>query len=334
MTTLTLPVPALRRAGRKREAAVISVAAALLLALAAWALIRGDYPLTMGDVLRVLAGGGTETEQIVVLGTRLPRLLVAGLAGAAFALAGALMQALLRNPLASPDLLGINGAAAVGAVSASALLGWTGVGVTLAAFGTALAVAAVLLVLARGDHAGYTLIVSGVGIGFVCTATVAYLLKRAQVNLAQSALVWTVGSVNAATWRQVAILGGALIVGVIAVVFLASALSVHRLGAQVAAGLGVATGATRTLTMVLASALAAAAASVVGPVAFVALAAPPIARAFSPGRLALAPAALLGAAMVVGADAVAAGVGVPLGVVTGAVGAPYLLWLLARGRRT
>ena len=265
-------------------------------------------------------------------------------AGAAFGLAGGVFQTLFANPLASPDLLGVTGGATVAAVLALLVLGWSGAPVGGAAFVGAGVVAAGLHLASRGgtEHGrdtGHRFVLTGIGVAFLCSAVVAYLLSRAQVRVAQTALVWTAGSLGAARWGEVAAVTGGLLLfgGLLAA--LSPRLRVLQLGAETAGGLGVRVDRTRAVLVLAAVGLVASATAVVGPVAFVALCAPPIARrVVRTGSPALPAVAAVGAAVVLLADLVAQHAlpttSLPTGVVTGAVGAPYLLWLLGRGVRS
>jgi len=332
-----------RRARRRRQAAVTAALAAALLAVAALTMTLGAFDISPPDVVRVLLGGGEGIERFVVMDLRLPRLTLGLLVGAAFGVAGAVFQTLLGNPLASPDIIGINWGASVAAVAGLLILGMSGAAVSLMAFGGALAVAAAVYLLAwRGGVAGDRFVLIGVAVGFMASALLGYLLTRSDVRDAQSAMVWMVGSLGSADWAQIAVAAVALAVLLPAAAALAGSLRALQLGDDAATGLGVRAERARLWLLVAAVGLAAVATAAAGPVAFVALVSAPIARrVVGTGSLALVPAALTGALVVTLADLVAqhllpGGVQAPVGVVTGAVGAPYLLWLLAvsgRGER-
>lgn len=335
-------IASVQRQARRRNVRVYGVLAVVLLAVAMVTLLVGDYVLGPDRVVVTLFGGGERVEQYVVTQVRLPRLLMALLCGAALALAGSLLQALLRNPLASPDLLGISGGASVAAVTAVLVLGLPSLAVTGFAFAGGLVVAGILLLAARHVRdGGYRLVLAGIGISFLCAAIVGYLIKRAQLNDAQSAMVWITGSLGATVWRDVLVVAVVLAIAVPLVVIASRMLPLIALGHDVASGLGVRPVVVRTAIVALAVLLAAAATAFIGPVAFIALAAPAIARGIiGRGAAALAASALVGAILLATADLVAQfaipGLAVPVGVVTGVTGAPYLLWLLAtsKGRRT
>jgi iron complex transport system permease protein len=329
-----------RRRRRRREATVTAGALALVVVGVVAGLSLGDYALAPGEAWAALTGAGDALDRTVLWELRLPRAALAVVVGAALALAGGVFQTVFANPLASPDLLGVSGGATVAAVWALLVAGATGAGVTLAAFAGAAVVAGGLLALTRGrDLSGHRFVLTGVAVAFMASGAVGYLLSRAQVRAAQSALVWTAGSLGAARWGEVALVAGALVLALPGLVAGGRVLRALQLGPLAATGLGVRVERARAAVLAVAVVLVAGATSVVGPVAFVALTAPPLARrTVGTGSPALPAVAAVGAAIVLAADLVAQhavpGVAVPTGVVTGAVGAPYLLWLLARGARS
>lgn len=332
------------RAGRvarvRRERVVAAGAVAVVVVLALVGLGLGDYPLSPQDEWAVLTGQGSRLDRTILLDLRLPRAALGVVVGVAFALAGGIFQTVFANPLASPDLLGVTGGATVAAVWALLVVGATGAVVGLAAFVGAAVVAGGLFALTRGrDLSGQRFVLTGVGVAFMASGAVGYLLSRAQVQSAQSALVWTTGSLGAARWSEVALVAGALVLAAPVLLASAGALRSLQLGPLAATGLGVRVERTRALLLAVAVVLVGGATAVVGPVGFVALCAPPLARRLvRTGSPALPAVAAVGAALVLAADLVAQhalpGVTLPTGVVTGAVGAPYLLWLLARGVRS
>lgn len=322
------PLP---RSDTRRARIVVAVLAAGLLALGWVSLTVGET--TTAEVLRSLVGaeGGSD---FVVLRLRLPRLLLAAMVGIAFALAGALFQTVLRNPLASPDILGVSGGASLAAATAILLAGLSGAAVSFAAFGGAVVVAVAIYVLAwRHGVSGYRFVLVGVGIAFLVNAGLGYLITRSELNDVREALVWMVGSIGTPAWRDVAVVGTALILLTPLVAALAARLRVLQLGDDTAGGLGVGVETTRLGALAVAVALAAVATAFAGPVAFVAFVSAPVARRLLPtAGLALVPAGGVGAVLVVGADLIGQhflGLKLPVGVVTGIIGAPYLLWLLA-----
>ena len=324
----------------RRRALVLAGTSLVVLVAAVVALLLGAADLDPAAVLLALFGAGEPGDVFVVHRLRLPRILAGVVAGVAFALAGAIFQSVLRNPLASPDILGIASGASLGAVWAILGLGITGAAVAPFAFGGALAVAVAIWLLAwrQGLH-GIRFVLVGVGMAYLCGSTLAWLLARADVRDAQSALVWTVGSL--ADVRGDALTTLVVGVGLLSalVVLAGRSVEVLALGDDHARALGVAADRSRVVLLLLAVGLVAVATSVAGPIAFVALVAPAIARSLlRDGTAALAASAACGAALTLAADVVGQhalpGGSAPVGIVTGIVGAPYLLWLLATGRRT
>lgn len=328
-------VAALRAARRRRSALVLTVTVAVGVVVAVVALCLGAAGLTPGRALAGAVGLGDPGDVFVVQRLRLPRVLAALFAGAAFALAGALFQSTLRNPLASPDILGVSTGASLGAVWALLGLGVQGAAVAGFAFGGALVAALAIWLLAwrRGLHS-IRFVLVGVGVAYVCGSLLAWLMARAEVREAQTALMWTIGSVADVRGPSLTL----LLVGVVVLGAAAAAVSRTQpalsLGDDNARALGVRVDAARVTTLLVAVGLVAVATSAAGPVAFVALVAPAIARGLlDDGGADLVASSAVGAVLVLGADVVgqhALGPLVaPAGVVTGIVGAPYLLWLLS-----
>ncbi|MCK9793194.1 iron chelate uptake ABC transporter family permease subunit [Isoptericola sp. 4D.3] len=333
------PVEGLRARRRRRLAVVLTTLAVLLVAVATLALTLGEASLAPGRALAALFGAGDAGDVFVVHRLRLPRIETAVLAGAAFALAGALFQTTLRNPLASPDILGIASGASLGAVWALLVAGLTGLAVSGAAFAGAVTVALLIWLFAwrKGLHS-IRFVLVGVGFAYLCSSLLAWLLARADVREAQSALLWTVGSVAD-------VRGAELVTLAVAVAVLGTGVAVASrwqaplaLGDDNARALGVPVDAARVVSLLLAVGLVAVATSFVGPLAFVALVAPAIARRLvDDGGAALTVSVLTGALLVLAADVVGQhllfGIQAPTGIVTGMIGAPYLLWLLATDGR-
>jgi iron complex transport system permease protein len=287
-----------------------------------------------------LIGQGSQSDNFVVFQLRLPRTAMAVVAGAAFAISGGLFQSLLRNPLASPDVIGITQGASFAAVTAILVFGLSGLGVSLAAFAGAIVVAAAIYLLSwRSGLTGYRFVLVGIGFAFMIQAAVGYLLTRSDVREAQAALVWMVGSLSGVRWVDVVIAGACIGVLLPLAWFVSTRLRVLELGDDTAIGLGLPTNRVRLGILFVAVAFAAVGTAAIGPVAFVAFVSAPIARrALRTGGLALAPSALVGVLLVLAADFVAQHLlpgeaQVPVGIITGIVGAPYLLWLLVRSNR-
>jgi iron complex transport system permease protein len=323
-----------------RTLSVSLILVVLIVAVGCWSISVGDFPVPIRDVVATLLGGGSEDAQFIVETLRLPRVLTAVLVGAAFALSGAIFQSLARNPLASPDVVGFESGAAMGAVFAIVVVGTDGATVTTGALIGGFLTALLVYVCAwkRGVQ-GYRLLLVGIGIGFAVAAATDYLITRAQIYEVEQALVWMTGSLNGRSWEHVRPVAMALAVLLPVTLVLGRRLRLLELGPDAAAALGVRVGRTHLLLVVVGVALAAVATASAGPIAFVALVSPAIARRLvrSPG-VTLVPAALVGALLTVTSDLAArrlfAPTELPVGIATAAIGAPYLLWLLTREIRS
>lgn len=326
------------RQRRRRSSIVTCVLAVVTVVVMAVNLSVGDFPLSLQQVGLALVGQGEDTTVLVLREFRGPRLVLGALVGIALGLAGALFQSVLRNPLASPDIIGITQGASVGAVTALLLLGLGGIWVSAAALAGAGIVAAANLLLAWGAGInGQRFVLCGIGLAFMASSVLGYLLTRSDVRDAQSALVWLSGSVASAEWGGIARLAVAMLVLVPLALALSAPLRMLSLGEDTAQALGLAAQRTRVAAILVGVALAGVATAAAGPVAFVALAAAPIARNLvGDGRAALVPTAMVGLTLVTASDFTAQHLlpdrQVPVGLVTGVVGGVYLIWLLATNR--
>jgi iron complex transport system permease protein len=336
-----LPVDVVRRgrlARRRRRRRALLAATGLLLAVALLAVTLGEVSLRLGDVLPTLLGRRDASAKFVLLRLRLPRVVVGALVGAGFGVAGAVFQAVLRNPLASPDILGISGGASAAAVTAILVLGWDGLAVPGAAVAGAAGVAGIIAALAwRRGLAGQRFVLVGVATALLVQAVLGYLLTRADVRDVGQALVWMVGSTADARWPEIAVVAGVYAAVLPALAVVSRPLRLVQLGDDAARGLGVRTDRHRAAALATAVTLVAVGTAVAGPIAFVAFVAGPIARRIlGTEDPALALSAGVGALVVVAADVVGQhlvpGVRVPVGIVTALVGAPYLLWLVGAPR--
>ncbi|GAA3230547.1 iron chelate uptake ABC transporter family permease subunit [Pseudonocardia petroleophila] len=343
--------PALRRGRfsvvwRPRTVLVLAVTALVLLLALVVNIGRGDFPISIGEVVAVLLGGGDRGQRFIVLDLRLPQSLTGALVGGALAVSGAITQAVARNPLASPDIIGITMGASATAVFVIVLGGGFGVvggalaaaGLPIAALIGGLLTAAVIYGLSwRRGIQGFRLVLVGIGINAMLLALVQWLLVVAEIYEAARATVWLTGSLNARGWEHVVPVGLALVVLVPAALVLAHALGALQFGDDTARGLGLRVDRARTWLLVVAVGLAAVATASAGPIAFVALVAPQIAqRLVGAARPPIAASMLVGAALTVLSDVIARTAlpsPLPVGIVTAVVGAPYLLYLLARHGR-
>ena len=313
---------------------------ALTAAVFAIAYGSGDYPMTPADVLRSLTGTGAPVDEVVVRSLRLPRVVTALLAGAALAVGGAVFQSVVRNPLGSPDVLGFTSGSASGALTAVVLVGGGSTALALGAVtgGMATGLLVYLLSWRQGIH-GYRLILIGIGVTAILTGFNGYLLTRAQILEAGRAVLWITGSLDGRGWEDALPLLAALAVLLpVVLVGCARPLRMLEMGDDAAASLGIPVERVRLTVLAAAVLLVSFAAAAAGPVAFVALTAPQLARRLTraPGPN-LGPALCLGAALMVCADLAALrlvpGHTLPVGVVTGVLGGGYLVWLLATERR-
>ncbi|WP_458689502.1 FecCD family ABC transporter permease [Nocardia tengchongensis] len=355
MSTLRAVRPAVRLGGVSavlRPAALVTVIglAALLFGLFALDIAVGEFRIPVGRVLDVLGGGGTRAQRFVIMDSRLPRALTAVVVGAALGLAGAVTQSILHNPLASPDLLGITSGASVGAVAVLVGLGGAGTGTAaaLGVSGAALAgglLTAVLIYLlawgrtASGDAGvmGFRLVLIGIGVNAALLSVVSWLLTRATLDDAAHAQRWLTGSLNMADWSSLIPASIGLGVALLVTAGSARTLAALRFGTDTTRILGVRIQTQQAILLAAAVCCAALATAAVGPLGFVGLAAPQIARRLlrTPGEPIIA-SALVGAIAVVGADLLARTAfpaSLPVGVVTAAVGGPFLLYLLVRTNR-
>lgn len=327
-----------RRRRRTRRHAVTGVLALLVVALWATSLVVGNTFYTPAEVWAVVRGETVPGASFTVGVLRLPRATLALLAGLAFGLGGITFQTMLRNPLAAPDVIGISSGASAAAVVGLVLLELSETMTSVVAIAAALVTALVIYVLSFKDGVvGTRLVLIGIGIAAMLDSVVAYVIVRAAQWDLQVAMRWLTGSLNNAGWEQVRPLAVALLVAAPLLLWQARALELLQHGDDSAASLGVSVERTRLLCIVTAVVLIAFATAASGPIAFVAFLAGPIAaRIVGPGGSLMVPAALTGAALVLAADLVgqfAFDARYPVGVVTGVLGAPYLVYLLVRTNR-
>jgi len=328
------------RAGARHGARVAATAGALgaaAVASIAAALAFGSVDLPAAEWLRVLGGGGEETAREIVWGLRAPRAFAAFAVGALLALAGALLQVLLRNPLADPYILGVSGGAAVGALGAM-LVGLSGAAVHGAAFGGACLAAAALFAFSV-RFTGWNIhrvLLGGVGIAAGAGAMVSLILTLAPASQVHGMLFWLMGDLSGA---EQPLAGWIVLAAALACsLALAPALDALVLGPLKARSLGVAVTRTQAIAFLVATAGTVASVMLAGSVGFVGLVVPHLLRlaGFSGHRALLPLAALAGGTLVVVADTLARTAAAPLefpvGAITALVGVPMLLFLLTRSR--
>ena len=320
---------------RSRPVVVGGVLGLVVIALMVLAVATGDYPISPADVVAALSGSGDEGTTFIVRDLRLPRATCALLAGVGLGLSGAIFQSLTRNPLGSPDIIGFEQGASVGALVVITVLAGAGAAVSAGALagGALTAVAVYGLAFRRGATSGYRLILVGIAIGFLMLSITDYLLARARIEEAQEATRWLLGSLNARDWSDVVPLALSFALLLPGTVAGRPALRALELGDDAAHALGVRVELARISLVALAVGLVSVTVVATGPIGFVALMAPQIARRLA--RTAGPPllcSALTGAAIVLAADIAAQRLipssALPVGVMTGAFGGLYLAWLL------
>ncbi|MET0979421.1 MAG: iron chelate uptake ABC transporter family permease subunit [Paeniglutamicibacter terrestris] len=341
--SLTPATTAGKKAGAShlgRETALCLVLLALAALIALLVIGSGDYPMGPVKVMQVIFGGGEGLESTIVFQWRAPRAVAALAFGAALGVAGAVFQSLTRNPLGSPDIIGFSTGAYTGALLALTLVGGSFLATSMGALGGGLATALAVYFLAwrRGSH-GFRLILVGIGVSAMLAALNQWLVLRAEIEVAMAAAVWGAGTLNGVGW-PVLIPALLAIVPVLGLTLAGGRhLGMLELGDDTATALGVRVEPARLVLIVLAVLLTSAATAVAGPIAFVALVAPQLAKRLNRAAgMRLAPAACMGALLLVASDLVAqrvfAPVQLPVGVVTVSIGGIYLIWLLAREGRS
>ncbi|MEV4334573.1 iron chelate uptake ABC transporter family permease subunit [Streptomyces sp. NPDC049597] len=317
-----------------RALAVTAVLVAALVLLMGVTLTTGDFELSVGEVLQALFGNGSGAADFIVNTLRMPRLLTALCVGAALAVSGAVLQSLTGNALGSPDIIGFTNGSATGALVVIVVLNGSMTQIALGALvgGLATAAAVSLLMLGRGLQ-GFRLVVVGIGVSALLLALNSYLITRASWQEALEAQAWLIGSLGNRLWIHANTIGLAVVVLLPLAFFLARRLSMVEMGDGIATALGVDVTRTRAALLVISVALAAFATAVTGPIVFIALAAPQLARRLTRSSgPALLPSALMGALLLALSDLVVQRVFapalLPVGTATGTIGGLYLIWLL------
>ncbi|MFJ5765450.1 FecCD family ABC transporter permease [Lysinibacillus sp. NPDC093210] len=307
----------------------------------------GDSFINPLKVMQTIIGQGSDFDQLIIIDFRLPRIFIAAFAGMALAVAGAILQGLIKNPLASPDIIGISaggGAAVVGFLaifsdsnhSLTVSIEW----LPLAGFIGATVVAFIVYIFAWKDGVTATrLVLIGIGVSAFMQAITTMLMVIGPIYQASEANKWITGSVKSADWNQVQIIVPIIIILLLLTVFITRQLNVQELGDDTAASLGQTVQKTRFFLLLLSSSLVASAISFAGAIGFVGLMAPHIARRIvGPAFGVLIPtSAAIGALLVMVADIIGrtafSPLEVPAGVFTAAIGAPYFIYLLLRNPR-
>jgi len=335
MITTLSRVTANRLQSRHRWINVLSILCLLVIAIFSITLILGQSYTPPADVLNVLLGKNVPGASFTVGHLRLPRAVISILVGMSFGMAGVAFQIMLRNPLASPDIIGVSSGATAAAVFAIITLSLDGTSVAFFSIVMGLAVAITVYGLSyRNGVTGTRLILVGIGVSAMLESFIAYLLSQASTWDLQEAMRWLTGSMNSAQLDQAYPLLISLLVFGSALLSRTKDIEALRLGDDTAQSLGVRVGFTRLTVIISAVGLIAVAVAITGPIAFVAFLSGPIAmRLIKNSGSLLIPAGLVGACLVLAGDYIGQFMlpsRYPVGVITGALGAPYLIYLIIR----
>lgn len=313
------------------------VVASLLLAV--WSLQSGAVTLDFAQVFHALTGSAPRNITMVVTEWRLPRVAMAILVGAALGVSGAIFQSLMRNPLDSPDVMGLNTGAWSGVLVAMVLFGQHLMAITFTAMAGGILTSLLIWALAwRNGIDTFRLIIIGIGIRAMLMAFNTWLLLQASLETALSAGLWYAGSLNGLTWGKTWPAAPLIILMFIGALLLVRRMRLLEMGDDSACALGVSVERSRLMLMLVAVLLTAASTAIAGPISFIALVAPHIARRLSgTARWGLTQAALCGAVLLLAADLCAQRLftpyQLPVGVVTVSLGGIYLIVLLVQESR-
>ncbi|MFT3715739.1 MAG: iron chelate uptake ABC transporter family permease subunit [Gordonia sp. (in: high G+C Gram-positive bacteria)] len=322
-----------------RVVSVVTILAVLTVVVAVVSLMLGDYHMTLEQIWKAIVGGGDPLDRTVVMNMRMPRITLAVLLGIALGISGAIIQSLTKNPLGSPDVIGFNTGAYTGVLLLTLVMHSSDTQKSYAALagGILTALAVYLLAYKRGVQ-GFRLIIVGIAVSAMLSSLNTYLVLVADLDDAMYAAAWGAGTLNGTQWGQTRAAAVAIAVILVLLLPLSRRMGMLEMGDDAARALGIRTEPTRLALLVLGVALTAVATAAAGPISFVALAAPQLARRLtgSPG-VALIPAAAMGALMLVFSDVLAerlfAPTKLPVGVVTVSIGGVYLMYLIARESR-
>lgn len=326
---------------RPRTALVCAALMGIGFALAVVLLGTGTLAFTPAQVAAALFGGGEPPmAERVIWGLRLPRVVTAACVGAALGMAGAIFQSISRNALGSPDIIGFTTGAATGAIVQIILFGADPFAVSLAAMLSGIVTAALVFLLALKGRVtgGYRLVLVGIGVGATLTGVNTMLLVASDLDRSTSAQIWLAGSLTARSWSHAASAALGLILIVPIALLNARRLALLEMGDDAASQLGVAVERTRLAMVMTGVGLTAIATAAAGPIAFIALAAPQLARRLCRAPEApLLPGAAMGAVLLLAADLISqrapTGLNLPIGLTTGLLGGIYLLWRLTRDEK-
>lgn len=310
---------------------VVLVACTLLCLLVAVSM--GTIHIAPGTVLRALVGDADAQTRMLVVEWRLPRALFAVACGIALGVSGAVFQSLTRNPLGSPDILGFSTGSYTGAIIVMLWIGSTAyLDIAIGSLVGGAICAAVVYAMAykNGSVSSFRLIIMGIGVAAMLSSVNAALMLFVDVDTAMLAAVWAAGTLNGLGNEQLGPMLVVLAVLFVALAAIAAPVNQLELSDDNARALGIRVEPVKAIAVIVGVALTALVTAVAGPIAFVALAAPQIAKRLTGGvGLQLVPAALVGALMLLISDIIAQRVDFPVGVVTVSLGGAYLTWLLA-----
>ncbi|MEK3937638.1 iron chelate uptake ABC transporter family permease subunit [Sporosarcina sp. FSL W7-1349] len=327
-----------RRKRRLRWIVVTSLLAVLACVLCGAMLLLGNTIYPVADIIRVLRGEQLQGVSFAVTTIRLPRMLAGLFAGFAFGIAGHIFQTMLRNPLANPNVIGITTGSSAAAVFCIVILHTSGAVVSLVSVIAGLATVLFIYILSRGKSFSIgRLILVGIGIQAMLNALISYLLLIGAEQDLPAAFRWLSGSLNGAQLHQLPPLILSVVIFAPIIMVLGKHLSILELGEQSATSLGVATDKTRIVLIFSSVCMLSLATATTGPIAFVSFLSGPIAkRLVGTGFSSIFPAGLVGINLVLAADLIgqfAFDVRYPVGIITGIIGAPYLIFLLIRMNR-
>ncbi|MFT0848434.1 iron chelate uptake ABC transporter family permease subunit [Actinomycetaceae bacterium L2_0104] len=329
----------LRLRVERRTVWVLLVLSVLLVGCAAYSLSSGKISLSLPEVWSALFGVG-DPQTVKIVGTiRLPRVVTALGVGMALGAAGCVFQSISRNALGSPDVIGFTTGAATGAVIQIVVFDAGPAATSLAAVGAGLLTAGAVYLLARtdGGSAGYRLVLVGIGVSAFMGAINTLLLVRGDLDLATKARIWLSGSLNSRTWEDALPVAIAALVLIPLLAACSRWLDVLEMGDDLSSQLGVTPERVRQIAMFASVILTAAAVAASGPIAFIALSAPQIAKRLTrAARVQVVSSAFVGAVLLLAADLISVHlpvkIAMPVGLTTGLLGGIYLLWLLTRTR--
>ncbi|MEZ4499710.1 MAG: iron ABC transporter permease [Thermomicrobiales bacterium] len=307
----------------------------ILMGLGLWSMTLGEIDISAIDAVRATFGRGDADTVFVMQQLRVPRILSAMLIGGCLAVSGAILQGLVRNPLVSPDIVGIDAGASAAAVF-WILAGLSASALPISAFLGAMATAVAIYILSwKGGISPDRLILVGIGIAAALQAVTTFLLIRTPPTEARPAQVWTIGSIYGSSWHDIRWLAPVFLVGLLGSIVLMWPLRLLQLGDDLTRGLGVSLERTRLSLILIACILAAVAVAIAGPIPFVALMTPHMVKLLV-GPLSgsvMVLIAVAGGIFLLSADMIgqhAMPISLPVGLLTAAVGGPYFLYLLYR----